>query len=102
MYLIQLVLPLHDNHQQAFPIAYFNKVREDLTNRFGGVTAFVRSPAVGLWKENPAEMNRDEVVMFEVLTEQLDKDWWAGYRKQLQDRFRQEEILIWASGITKL
>jgi hypothetical protein len=102
MHLVQLLLPLHDNHKQAFPSAYFNKVREDLTNRFGGVTAFVRSPAVGLWKENSAEINRDEVVMFEVLTEQLDKDWWADYRKQLQDRFRQEELLVWASNITRL
>ena len=102
MHLIQLLLPLHDNHKQAFPTAYFNKVREDLTNDFGGVTAFVRSPAVGLWKENSEDTNRDEVIMFEVVTEQLDKDWWANYRKQLQERFRQEEILVWASNITKL
>lgn len=102
MHLVQLLLPLHDNHKQAFPIAYFNKVREDLTNRFGGVTAFVRSPAVGLWKENSADINRDEVVMFEVVTEQLDKAWWADYRKQLQDKFRQDELLVWASDITKL
>lgn len=102
MHLIQLLLPLHDNHKQAFPRAYFNRVREDLTNRFGGVTAFVRSPAVGLWKESSDDINRDEVIMFEVLTEQLDKDWWASYRKELQDKFRQEELLIWASDITKL
>jgi len=51
MHLIQLLIPLHDNHKQAFPTAYFNKVREDLTKHFGGVTAFVRSPAVGLWKD---------------------------------------------------
>ena len=102
MQLVQLLLPLHDNHKQAFPIAYFKNVREDLTNHFGGVTAFVRSPAVGLWKENSDDINHDEVVMFEVLTEQLDKEWWADYRKQLQERFRQEELLIWASNITKL
>lgn len=102
MHFVQLLLPLHDNHKQAFPIAYFNEVREDLTNRFGGVTAFLRSPAVGLWKENSADINRDEVVMFEVVTEQLDKAWWADYRKQLQDKFRQEELLVWASEITKL
>jgi len=40
--------------------------------------------------------------MFEVLTEQLDNEWWAEYRKELQERFRQEEVLIWASSITKL
>lgn len=102
MHLIQLLLPLHDNHQRAFPVTYFNRVREDLTNHFGGVTAFVRSPAVGLWKEDSDEINRDEVVMFEVLTEQLDQQWWASYRKELQEQFRQEELLIWASSITKL
>ena len=102
MHLVQLLLPLHDNHKQSFPTAYFNKVREDLTNRFGGVTAFLRSPAVGLWKGSPDDINSDEVVMFEVLTEQLDEDWWADYRKQLQDRFRQEELLVWASSITRL
>jgi hypothetical protein len=32
--------------------------------------------------------------MFEVLTEQLDKEWWGDYRKRLQERFRQEELLI--------
>jgi len=102
MYLIQLLLPLHDNHKLAFPRPYFDEVRKDLTDRFGGVTAFVRSPAVGLWKENSDDINRDEVVMFEVLSDQLDKDWWANYRKELQNKFRQEELLIWASSITRL
>ena len=102
MHLIQLLLPLHDNHKQAFPRAYFNRVREDLTKQFRGVTAFVRSPAVGLWKENSDDIKRDEMVMFEVLTDQLDKDWWASYRKELEVKFRQEELLIWASDITRL
>jgi hypothetical protein len=73
-----------------------------LIDRFGGVTAFVRAPAVGLWKESAEDINRDEVVMFEVLTEHLDTDWWSSYRKQLEDKFRQDEVLIWASNITKL
>jgi len=102
MYLIRLLLPLHDNHKQAFPRAYFNQVREELTNRFGGVTAFARSPAVGLWKEGSDDINRDEVVLFEVLADQLDEAWWASYRKELQAKFRQEELLIWATNITKL
>ncbi len=92
MHLIQLLIPLHDNHEQAFPTAYFNKVREDLTKHFGGVTAFVRSPAVGLWKEQSDEINRDEVIMFEVLTEQLDNEWWAEYRKELQRDFARKKF----------
>ena len=102
MHLIQLLLPLHDNSNQEFPTRYFNKVREYLTDRFGGVTAFVRSPAVGLWKEGDEKVNRDEVVMFEVMTDELDKEWWDTYRTQLQKQFRQDEVLIWASTITKL
>jgi hypothetical protein len=102
MHLVQLLLPLHDNNGQRFPQKNYEQIREELTERFGGVTAFVRSPAVGLWKESAEETNRDEVVMFEVLAEQLDRDWWSLYRKQLQNKFRQDEVLVWASSITKL
>ena len=102
MHLVRLLLPLHDNTGRAFPPKYLNQVRADLIDRFGGVTAFVRAPAVGLWKESAEDINRDEVVMFEVLTEQLDTDWWSSYRKQLENKFRQDEVLIWASNITKL
>ena len=102
MHLIQLLLPLHDNEGRAFPGTYFAQVREDLTERFGGVTAFIRAPAVGLWKEGPSDINRDEVVMFEVLAGELDRNWWALYREQLQSKFRQDEVLIWASSISKL
>jgi hypothetical protein len=102
MHLVQLLLPLHDNNGRQFSAADYSEVRKELTDHFGGVTAFVRSPAVGLWKESPDQVNHDEVIMFEVLTERLDKDWWAGYRKQLQHRFHQDEVMIWAAEITRL
>jgi hypothetical protein len=102
MHLIQLLLPLHDNNKKKFPPEYFGKVRKDLTDRFGGVTAFLRSPAVGLWKEGKDEISRDEVVMFEVMSPQLDKAWWFDYRTELQEKFRQEEVLVWTSEVTKL
>lgn len=47
MHLIQLLLPLHNNEGRGFPPNYFNQVREDLTERFGGVTAFIRAPVFG-------------------------------------------------------
>src|SRR2546423_1863945 len=102
MHLIQILLPLYDGEKQQFPAEYFERVRQDLTERFGGVTAFVRSPAVGLWKQANDDVSRDDVVMFEVITEQLDHDWWANYRERLQNKFHQDELLIWASIITKL
>ena len=102
MYLIQLLLPLHDNEKQKFPVEYFHNVRRTLAEKFGGVTAFLRSPAVGLWKDDDDDVSHDEVVMFEVISAELDRDWWAKYRKELQERFRQEELLVWASSITRL
>jgi hypothetical protein len=102
MYLVQILLPLHDNQKQQFPVEYFHGVRRTLMGRFGGVTAFLRSPAVGLWKDDDDDVNHDEVVMFEVIADRLDKSWWAKYRIELQERFRQEELLIWAARITKL
>lgn len=102
MYLVQLLLPLHDNKGNKFPVAHFNSVRQTLTERFGGVTAFLRSPAVGLWKDDGDDVNRDEVVMFEIVSPKLDESWWANYRSELQQQFRQEELLVWASRITKL
>ena len=102
MHLIQLLLPLHDNEKREFPAEYFDAVRKELTDHFGGVTAFLRSPAVGLWKEGDEGVSRDNVVMFEVMSAELDKDWWANYRVTLQRKFRQEELLVWASTVTKL
>jgi hypothetical protein len=50
---------------------------------FGGVTAFLRSPALGLWKTDD-DVTRDEVVMFEVMSPDLDEQWWLEYRKKLE------------------
>jgi hypothetical protein len=102
MYLIQFLLPLHDNDKQSFPKDYFDTVRQTLTDRFGGVTAFLRSPASGLWKESDEEFAQDKVVMFEVISSELEGEWWNGYRIELQDKFSQDEVLVWASQIQKL
>ena len=102
MHLVQLLLPIYDNDKRAFPRAYFDQVRKELTDRFGGVTAFVRSPAVGLWKDDEEDITRDEVIMFEVMTDYLDHDWWKSYRQRLETTFRQETILIRAIQSTLL
>ena len=60
MHLIQFLLPLRDNEGRAFGRADFERVRTELTERFGGVTAFLQAPAQGAWKEE-GETTRDEV-----------------------------------------
>lgn len=102
MYLIQLLLPLYDNEKKSFPSQHFDEIRLQLAERFGGVTAFIRSPAVGLWKEGDIEVSRDDVVMLEVMTAELDERWWTNYRKQLEQKFRQDDLVIRALDARKL
>jgi len=92
---VQIFLPLRDNEGRAFGDDTFGVTRRELLERFGGVTAYQRAPAQGLWKTEEGEVARDEVVVFEVMVDDgLDRGWWAGYRKTLQRRFRQDVILI--------
>ena len=97
MHIVQFLLPLRDNEQRPFARADFEKVRSELTEHFGGVTAFLQSPASGAWKEE-GETVRDEMLLFEVMVEPLDRAWWSGYRAELERRFRQERILVRALG----
>jgi hypothetical protein len=94
MKLIQLFLPVYDQHGKAFPKAYFDQARSELTGRFGGVTAFLRSPAVGAWQEPGGEICRDDVYLYEVLADALDRGWWQAYRARLERQFSQDVILV--------
>lgn len=102
MHLVQLLLPLYDNAGRAFEKSVFDRVRDELTEKFGGVTAYRRSPAEGLWKEDGGEVNRDDVVIYEVVTDELDREWWARYAAELASRFRQEEMMIRAILVERL
>jgi hypothetical protein len=95
--LVQWLLPLRDNDGRRFPPSLYAQVRTELTERFGGVTAYQHAPAVGLW-EDAGEVQHDELVLFEVVVEDFDRAWWAGYRDGLCVRFRQETILLRAIG----
>ena len=81
---------------------HFSDVRDELTERYGGVTAFLRSPAHGTWKEGSGTVDRDEVVMCEVMVEVLDRGWWSGYRGQLEQRFEQREVVVRAFEVERL
>ncbi|WP_425613591.1 hypothetical protein NA78x_003426 [Anatilimnocola sp. NA78] len=101
MHLIQLLLPLNDNDGHRMSARHFSKVREELTAKFGGLTVYSQTPAEGIWETGDVRVN-DEVVLFELMSEQVDTRWWANYRRELEERFGQEEIVIRAFGITLL
>ena len=102
MHLIQLLLPVRDNAGRPFGPAMYASVRATLTERFGGLTAYTRAPAEGLWKENSGEATRDEVIVYEVMADALDRAWWASYRRELERMFAQEELVVRAQVIERL
>ncbi|MFZ3485409.1 hypothetical protein [Sphingomonas sp. 3-13AW] len=102
-WLVELFLPTTTNDGTPFPREAFGRVRDELLEAFGGVTLFSRNPAEGLWAEGEGEgAARDEVLTAEVMTDRVDPRWWADYRRDLEERFSQEEILMRCYRLWKL
>lgn len=102
MFLVQILLPLYDNEGRPFTQDDFLKVRDALSERFGGITTYMRSPARGLWKETRESTVHDDIVIYEVMTEKLDRTWWSRYRQELTEAFRQDILIVRASEIELL
>jgi hypothetical protein len=102
MHLIHILLPLKDNRGKPLAQKLFRAVADELTAKFGGLTAHTRAPAEGLWKEGATETARDEIVIYEVMVEELDVKWWANYRQRLEKRFKQEKVIVRAQEIRLL
>ncbi|MBT9568629.1 MAG: hypothetical protein IV085_10065 [Thiobacillus sp.] len=95
MHLIQLLIPIYDNEGRPFPRTRFDGVRAHLIDRFGGLTAFVQSPALGLWKDaENGTTARDDMILVEVMVETFEREWWSAYRTDLERIFRQDELVI--------
>jgi len=101
MYVIEIFLPLRDNAGTAFAPSLFEAEKARLVERFGGLTAYTRAPAQGIWDNGQTPVS-DQMVIFEVMADTLDRAWWAGYRAELEARFRQDEILIRAGQIDRI
>ena len=101
MHIVEIFLPLTDNQGNAFGAELFGKVRAELVERFGGLTAFTRSPAEGIWEEG-GEVTRDEIVIFEVMDDLLDRAWWCEFRERLERDFRQEEVVVRARRVERI
>src|SRR5438128_855727 len=94
MRLVQVLLPVYDNAGRRLPRDLHAQVATELTERFGGCTGYTRAPAEGLWREKRAGTVRDDIVLYEVMTADVDRAWWAAYRGSLVTRFRQQQVVI--------
>jgi hypothetical protein len=102
MHVVEIFLPLKRNDGSDQARESFGAVRRELVDRFGGMTAFSRAPAEGLWERGPGEVDRDSIIIFEVMAHDLDREWWTDYRERLERLFEQREIVIRASAVKRL
>jgi len=103
MHLVQLLLPLYGQDGGRLPPALFAAVRQEMVDRFGGLTAYSRAPASGLWAEGDGEaVQHDDIVVYEVMVPRLDRAWWKAYREGLTGRFRQKELVVRAQRMEAL
>jgi hypothetical protein len=92
MVLIQLLLPTGASGDAA--VTALAETRRELVEKFKGVTAYVRSPARGLWTAPDGHTEADDVVMVEVVTDTFDRAWWRTYSARLAKRFAQDAIHV--------
>jgi hypothetical protein len=101
MYLVQLLLPLYDNAGRPFPAAAYTQLRSELTERFGGLTAYSRAPAEGVWDDG-GQRRRDDIVVYEVMVDAVDRAWWRSLRERRERKFAPEELVIRAQPAERL
>jgi hypothetical protein len=100
-YLVQILLPKETGRGEPISKEWFEGFLEELTDKFGGATSFVRSPGQGLWRSG-GQTERDSIAVIELMAERLLPDYWRSLRQSLQKELAQEEIVIRAQEIIPL
>jgi hypothetical protein len=100
-HLVQILLPKETGGGEPVSRQCFDHLFNELTDRFGGVTSFVRSPGEGLWQSR-GEKERDSIAVIEVMAAELDRAYWHSLRERLERELIQNEIVIRAQTIQLL
>ena len=99
MKLVQFLLPVKSDVKTSRE--GLERVLAELTDRFGGATASLQAPAEGLWRDR-GETERDRIVIVEVMVREFDTAWWSEYRRSLEGRFGEKEIVVRALPMEKV
>jgi len=93
MRIVEVFLPLDRGDGSPIEPDLIGGFVAGLADRFGGATAYSRAPADGVWKGDHG-LERDRILVIEVMLEALDEAWWRAYRSRLEAELGQEQILI--------
>jgi inorganic pyrophosphatase len=99
---IQLFIPIRDENGKPFPQKYFSGLNTELRETFGGFTVYSRSPATGKWKQDGEKTVTDELIVYEVLLSNPDRNYWTSLKERLERQFKQHELLVLVTKVQKL
>jgi len=85
---IQILLPTNGGDEGVY-----ERLAQELTAKFGGVTSFIRAPAEGRWNTG-SHTEHDDIAVIEVMAEHVDYGFWEGLRTRLEKALAQEQIVI--------
>jgi hypothetical protein len=100
-HLVQLFLPVGHGGDATATVDALSAVRGELVEKFGGVTAHLRAPADGLWLDD-GSIERDDVVIVELVVVTFDRAWWTSYKTTLEARFCQKSIHVRVMSLSVL
>lgn len=98
-HLVQILLPLSTGGGKAVERHIFDDLLDELTERFGGVTSFKQSPGEGHW-DSGRRIEQDSVALIEVVTDELEYEYFLALKTRLEEQQFQDEIMIRALAIT--
>ncbi|MBW9117650.1 hypothetical protein JNB88_28930 [Rhizobium cauense] len=96
-YLVQILLPISEQRHMAQQLS---AIKEELTERFGGVTMYINA-AEGLWDDGD-DVQQDRIAVVEVMAPAIHRPWWKAYKYQLQSTFDQDEVVIRTAFIDRI
>jgi inorganic pyrophosphatase len=100
--LFQLLVPQYRKNGKKFPDQYYTALNKELIGKFGGLTVYSRGPAEGFWKKNEAKTIQEAMLVYEVMADEVDKDFWHKIKGSLAKKFDQEELVLICSKITRI
>lgn len=92
MKLVQLFIPLYDNDGMPFKDDLFVSLKEQLAEKFGGVTIYRQT--TGFWKQSEGPAQKDEILIYEVMVKTIETKFWKELKERLLKAFRQESLLF--------
>jgi len=69
-YVVQILVPTQTGKGEPVSTEWFDNFLQELTDRFGGATSFVRAPGQGLWRSD-GTTERDTIAVLEVMAAKL-------------------------------